>query len=76
MVEVTSMEVVRMPRDSNPKSFLKTFVNLFFLKIRTLRLRFDTASFENFDDNKLHIFLDKCQKDLIAIDNLLDKAYF
>ena len=31
---------------------------------------------ENFDDNKLHIFLDKCQKDLIAIDKLVEKTYF
>ena len=31
---------------------------------------------ENFDDIKLHLFLDKCQKDLIAIDKLVEKPYF
>ena len=64
------LSVLRLCLDSLPKN------EKIILKIRTLRLRFDTASFENFDDNKLHIFLDKCQKDLIAIDKLVDKAYF
>ena len=31
---------------------------------------------KNFDDNKLHIFLDKCQRDLITIDKLVEKTYF
>ena len=64
------LSVLRLCLDSLPKN------EKVILKIRTLRLRFDTASFENFDDNKLHIFLDKCQKDLIAIDKLVDKTYF
>ena len=64
------LSVLRLCLDSLPKN------EKIILKIRTLRLRFDTASFENFDDNKLHIFLDKCQKDLIAIDKLVEKAYF
>ncbi len=64
------LSVLRLCLDSLPKN------EKIILKIRTLRLRFDTASFDNFDDNKLHIFLDKCQKDLIAIDKLVDKAYF
>ena len=64
------LSVLRLCLDSLPKN------EKIILKIRTLRLRFDTASFENFDDNKLHIFLDKCQKDLIAIDKLVEKTYF
>ena len=53
-----------------------TAQNMLILKISTLRLRFDTANFEKFDDDKLHLFLDKCQKDLISIDNLVEKTYF
>jgi uncharacterized alpha-E superfamily protein len=64
------LSVLRLCLDSLPKN------EKIILKIGTLRLRFDTASFENFDDNKLHIFLDKCQKDLIAIDKLVEKTYF
>ena len=64
------LSVLRLCLDSLPKN------EKIILKIRTLRLRFDTALFENFDDNKLHIFLDKCQKDLIAIDKLVEKTYF
>ena len=39
------------------------------IKIRSLRLRFDESTFDQFNDQKLHLFLDKCQKDLISIDN-------
>tara|TARA_A100001234_G_scaffold53704_1_gene45772 strand:+ start:177 stop:1088 length:912 start_codon:yes stop_codon:yes gene_type:complete len=46
------------------------------LKIRSLRLRFDESTFDQFNDDKLHVFLDKCQKDLISIDNLVEKTYF
>jgi hypothetical protein len=41
-----------------------------------LRQRFDTANLEKFDDDKLHLFLDKCQKDLESIDFLIEKTYF
>ena len=46
------------------------------LKIRSLRLRFDVSNFDKFDDEKLHNFLDKCQKDLTSIDNLVEQNYF
>ena len=49
--------------------------NLVLIALENLGL-FDIASFENFDDNKLHLFIDKCQKDLIAIDKLVEKTYF
>ena len=64
------LSVIRLCLDSLPKN------ENIILKIRTLRLRFDTASLEKFDDNKLHIFLDKCQRDLITIDKLVEKTYF
>ena len=46
------------------------------LKIRSLRLRFDVSTFDQFDDEKLHKFLDKCQKDLTSIDALVENNYF
>ena len=46
------------------------------LKIRSLRLRFDVSTFDKFDDEKLHNFLDKRQKDLTSIDNLVEQNYF
>ena len=88
--EVDRGEVINflLKNDSFPRSLTRCLTILrlcleslpnnenIILKIRSLRLRFDVSNFDKFDDEKLHNFLDKCQKDLTSIDNLVEQNYF
>ena len=88
--EVDRGEVINflLKNDSFPRSLTRCLTILrlcleslpnnenIILKIRSLRLRFDVSTFDKFDDEKLHNFLDKCQKDLTSIDNLVEQNYF
>ena len=64
------LTILKMSLDSLPKN------KLVLSKLKRLRSKFEKSSFEKFDDERLHIFLDTCQKDLISIDSSVDKTYF
>ena len=64
------LTILRMSLDSLPKN------KLVLSKLKRLRSKFEKSSFEKFDDERLHLFLDTCQKDLISIDSSVDKTYF
>ena len=88
--EVNREEVINflLKNDSFPRSINRCLTiienclnnlprNLIALdKLKIIKSKFLNTLFEKLDDKSLHIFLDKCQKDISIFDKKIERTYF
>ena len=88
--EVNREEVINflLKNDSFPRSITRCLTiienclnnlprNLIALdKLKIIKSKYSNTNFEKLDDISLHLFLDKCQKDISIFDNKIEKTYF
>jgi len=88
--EVNREEVINflLKNDSFPRSITRCIKvienclnnlprNLIALdKLKIIKSKYSNTNFEKLDDISLHLFLDKCQKDITIFDNKIEKTYF
>jgi uncharacterized alpha-E superfamily protein len=88
--EVNREEVINflLKNDSFPRSITRCLTiienclnnlprNLIALdKLKIIKSKFLNTFFEKLDDKSLHLFLDKCQKDISIFDKKIERTYF
>ena len=88
--EVNREEVINflLKNDSFPRSITRCITiienclnnlprNLIALdKLKIIKSKYSNTNFEKLDDISLHLFLDKCQKDISIFDKKIERTYF